>query len=400
MHRSISAHACSSQVHLPSMPPLPEVSQNATSPPALARQIARGLEVLVLTSTAAIVALCWLASGNSALPPEPAGLAIALGWGLICVPLGLRGSRQLGVLGELARAILAPPLPASTEEPATATAPVSASRMQELIDAMDAGVVWWDADDRLLLCNRNYRALYCDLAPAHVAGESYETILRMGVEKGLLPQAVGQESAWIDERLRQHAEGSNTALLEVKGTWRRITEQRLSDGTMLAFSIDVTELVRQGSALADARQSALAAAQRLEDAIEALPDGLALYDADDRLSMCNTRYRAMYAGSAPVLQVGTPFEAILRYRLEHGQYPAARGANQIGWPSASTVTAARAAPCCRNCPATAGCGWTNASPVTVVSSACAATSPNWYGASSSSAPSTPRSTPAGPSCRR
>jgi diguanylate cyclase (GGDEF)-like protein len=278
--------------------------------------------MLIVASATAVSALCWLVGTSTIGPPGLVGLVIALGWGLICVPLAWNVRRSLV---ELARDVQAPPPPRSTEAVMLAAAPVSASRMQELIDAMDAGVVWWDAEDRLLLCNRNYRALYSDIAAALTAGESYETILRKGVEQGLLPQALGREAQWITERLRQRAEGNGAMLQGVNGTWRRVTEQRLADGSLLAFSIDVTELMRQGSALADARQSALTAAQRLEDAIEALPDGFALYDADDRLSVCNTRYRAMYASSAPVLQIGTPFEQILRYGLERGQYPAARG---------------------------------------------------------------------------
>jgi diguanylate cyclase (GGDEF)-like protein/PAS domain S-box-containing protein len=286
--------------------------------------------VLVLASAAAVVALGWLASGASGTAPQPIGLAIALGWGLICIPLAWHSLRRLAELG---RDITPPPLPPSmpmtpdAAAPAVlvAAAPISASRMQELIDAMDAGVVLWDNEDRLVLCNRDFRQLYADIAPVLVAGAHFETVLNHVVDTGLVPQAAGRESDWIAERLRQHAEPQGTILREINGRWRRIVEQRLADGSLLSFSIDVSELVHQGVALAEARQSAQAAAQRLEDAIEALPDGFALFDADDRLAVCNNRYRAMYASSAPVLQIGTRFEDILRYGLERGQYPAALG---------------------------------------------------------------------------
>jgi diguanylate cyclase (GGDEF)-like protein/PAS domain S-box-containing protein len=286
--------------------------------------------VLVLASAAAVVALCWLGSGASGMQSQPASLAIVLGWGLICLPLAWHSLCRLRELGQDSAPL---PLPTSLPQapdptpPAVlvAAAPVSASRMQELIDAMDAGVVLWDNEDRLVLCNRDFRQLYADIAPVLVAGARFETILNHVVDAGLVPQAAGHESDWIAERLRQHAEPQGTILREIDGRWRRIVEQRLADGSLLSFSIDVSELVHQGVALAQARQSAQAAAQRLEDAIEALPDGFALYDADDRLAVCNTRYRAMYASSAPVLQVGTSFETILRYGLERDQYPAARG---------------------------------------------------------------------------
>jgi class 3 adenylate cyclase/HAMP domain-containing protein len=68
------------------------------------------------------------------------------------------------------------------------------------------------------------------------------------------------------------------------------------------------------------RTSELASArQRLIDAIESISEGFAFYDADDRLQLCNTRYRELlYGGSDVEIEPGTPFEAIVRRALEHG----------------------------------------------------------------------------------
>jgi adenylate cyclase len=53
------------------------------------------------------------------------------------------------------------------------------------------------------------------------------------------------------------------------------------------------------------------ARQCLIDAIESISEGFAFYDAEDRLQLCNTRYRELlYAGTDVELEPGTPFEAI------------------------------------------------------------------------------------------
>ena len=65
--------------------------------------------------------------------------------------------------------------------------------------------------------------------------------------------------------------------------------------------------------------------RQLVDAIETLADGFVLYDEDDRLVLCNERYRELYALSAPVLVAGARFEDVLRYGLERGQYADAVG---------------------------------------------------------------------------
>ncbi len=47
---------------------------------------------------------------------------------------------------------------------------------------------------------------------------------------------------------------------------------------------------------------------RLTDAIETISEGFSLYDAEDRLVVCNSRYRELFASHADVMVPGTPFE--------------------------------------------------------------------------------------------
>lgn len=201
----------------------------------------------------------------------------------------------------------------------------------EAIDAMDAGIVLFDAQDRLVLCNRSFRALYPGLAEQLRPGRTFEELLRDAIAQGLVPEAQGDVEAFVAERVQHHRQPGPPLMRQmIDGRWRRITEQRLADGSLLAFSIDVTERVENERALEDARAEAAQARERLADAVEALPDGFALYDADDRLVVCNRRYREIYSPSAPAIRAGTSFEDILRYGLAHGQYPAAEG-QELTW---------------------------------------------------------------------
>lgn len=66
--------------------------------------------------------------------------------------------------------------------------------------------------------------------------------------------------------------------------------------------------------------------RRLIDAIESMSEGLSLYDADDRLVVCNTRYRQiLYPGMHDVVTPGTPYETILREAAESGLISDAEG---------------------------------------------------------------------------
>lgn len=59
---------------------------------------------------------------------------------------------------------------------------------------------------------------------------------------------------------------------------------------------------------------------RLAEAVEAMTEGFALYGPDDRLVVCNSRYREIYRESAEFMVPGVRFEDILRGGLAKGQY--------------------------------------------------------------------------------
>lgn len=198
---------------------------------------------------------------------------------------------------------------------------------QNAIDAMQAGIVAYDRDDRLLFTNAEFRRLYHlsdrDAAP----GTPYEQLLRVRVEAGLMPEAQGREQAWIAERIahRRDRAGGATSRRMADGRWRRLIEQRLPDGTMLAFSVDVTELVESQEALDAARRDLEDTHRLLHDAIEAMPAAVEVYDRTDRLVVFNQRMLAMYPHMTAQTVHGETFETLVRRALDQGAVPEAQG---------------------------------------------------------------------------
>ncbi|WP_193370584.1 PAS-domain containing protein [Pelagibius marinus] len=61
------------------------------------------------------------------------------------------------------------------------------------------------------------------------------------------------------------------------------------------------------------------ARRRLSDAIESISEAFSLYDAEDRLVICNEKYRTLlYPGMADEIVTGTDFGAIIRRAVERG----------------------------------------------------------------------------------
>ena len=73
------------------------------------------------------------------------------------------------------------------------------------------------------------------------------------------------------------------------------------------------------------------ARQRLVDAIESISEGFALYDADDRLVLCNSRYREMmHVGDRDAALAGMTFAATIRDAASSGMVLEARG-REAAW---------------------------------------------------------------------
>jgi len=77
------------------------------------------------------------------------------------------------------------------------------------------------------------------------------------------------------------------------------------------------------------RREADATAQ-LWDAIETINDGFVLYDEDDKLVLCNSKYLEIYPKSRPVIRPGNTFREIIEYGAWKGEYAEAIG-NEEEW---------------------------------------------------------------------
>ena len=86
-----------------------------------------------------------------------------------------------------------------------------------------------------------------------------------------------------------------------------------SDRAMLERSLELSS-----KELADAHGEAMQVRRRLTDALETSSQGFFLFDADDRMVLCNSRYRELYPDLAHIIEPGVSFEHIIRTAAERG----------------------------------------------------------------------------------
>lgn len=126
------------------------------------------------------------------------------------------------------------------------------ARLADAVEALSDGFVLYDADDRLVICNDKYKAIYAESADLIRNGASFAEMLRIGVERGQYPAAAGREEAWIAERLHAHFNPGDPIEQELPGNrWLRIEERRTREGGLVGFRVDITELKRTQQKLAE-----------------------------------------------------------------------------------------------------------------------------------------------------
>lgn len=119
------------------------------------------------------------------------------------------------------------------------------SLLESAIAALPDAFAYFDADDKLVICNERYRDFYPKTAPIIEPGVTFEDLIRYGVAHGEYATANGQEEDWIADRLDRHRNpGVPLEQSLSDGRWLQILEQPTADGGRVGMRVDITALKR------------------------------------------------------------------------------------------------------------------------------------------------------------
>lgn len=110
-----------------------------------------------------------------------------------------------------------------------------------------------------------------------------------------------------------------------------LTPIRDDNGGLLGFlsvETDITERRSQEENLSRLSAEAVRARDCLEAAIDVLPDAFTIFDAEDRLVVCNQPYLEYLSSFAPDARPGITYEELLRRGVEAGRYVEAAGCEE------------------------------------------------------------------------
>lgn len=185
------------------------------------------------------------------------------------------------------------------------TAAVMAERRLRMsVDTIRDGFAVFDAEGRLLLANRAWTRPFG--AGSIQPGMPYRDLLALVAPFLVLDIDHAHWIALMEQRILGDVIPS-VDLHFASGRWIRLEDRRARDGDRVSLAIDIT------------------AEMRLRAAIEAIPDGFALFDRNDQLVMCNQRFRDIYPVEPHLFDPGVAFADLLRGKVAAGLHLDALG---------------------------------------------------------------------------
>jgi adenylate cyclase len=140
---------------------------------------------------------------------------------------------------------------------ASQSAEKARQQLNDALESMSEGLVLFNADDRIVVCNSRYRRFFIEAGGAEIGemvqpGASLWDIIRMAHAKGMFPLIKGLDlEAHIERRkaLRRNPGGTVEQYL-ADGLWLKISEHRTADGGTASVYTDITEVKRREAELA------------------------------------------------------------------------------------------------------------------------------------------------------
>jgi signal transduction histidine kinase/CheY-like chemotaxis protein len=126
--------------------------------------------------------------------------------------------------------------------------------MAAAIATITEGFVLYDSDDRVVLFNEQFRAIYPGLSDILKAGVTFRQILEAVVARSVVDLGDQRPEEWIAERLARHQQPIGFAEYSFGGRYIRISERRIQGGGTVAVYSDITELRLRNLELEQARE--------------------------------------------------------------------------------------------------------------------------------------------------
>ena len=210
------------------------------------------------------------------------------------------------------------------------------AQLRVALDNMPGGMMLGDQDLNYVLFNGQYSKLHDYPEGFLKVGMSLREEARFQVERG--DYSPGKKDELVEQLLDLYQGGQATSWERTlpNGRTLRFNMAPTPEGGNATIAADITEIKQ-------AEQAAAEAQALLNDAIDSISEGFALYDADDRLVLCNKTYRDLWGYSDTEAAPGVHWDDLDRLDVERGTV-IGEGNGTAGSPWRSALSRRRQSP--------------------------------------------------------
>ncbi|MER8379738.1 EAL domain-containing protein [Mesorhizobium sp. M0142] len=185
-------------------------------------------------------------------------------------------------------------------------------RFSAAVENMSHGLCMFDADERMIICNRNYISIFRLDADVVQPGIRFFDILQHSVDIGIASQSAEQLYA-IRKPYIDQAKPSTYEETLADGRIVNISHRPLASGGWVSIYEDITEQRRAEQELKEQHR-------RFDAALANMSQGLLMYDADGKLIVRNERFLELYHVRPADLPLGMSHRDAFKRLLELGIY--------------------------------------------------------------------------------
>jgi diguanylate cyclase (GGDEF)-like protein/PAS domain S-box-containing protein len=192
------------------------------------------------------------------------------------------------------------------------------------------GLAMFDAEQRLIVCNKRYAEMYA-LTPEQVKpGTTVREILEHRIAGGFYH--VRDTEGFVNSWTSKFGEVSSRIQELADGRIISVSRHQMANGGRLVTHEDITERQKLSSKLAEQNELLKEREQelrtheerlraqnlQLDAALNNMVQGLAMFDAESRLVLCNRRYAEIYGLKPDQVTDGTTLRQIIQHWIDNG----------------------------------------------------------------------------------
>lgn len=123
--------------------------------------------------------------------------------------------------------------------------------LRDLLEIVNEGIIVFDQDDHMVVCNSRYKELYAPVADKLVEGVTAESLYHAWAELGLLDSRGGPVDIQVQRRLERHRNPQGAFELDTTERTVRILERITKEGYNIGSHTDITAWKRMERAFHD-----------------------------------------------------------------------------------------------------------------------------------------------------